>query len=239
MEQYQLLHNKIYWGGMFGTFIIGLFNSETYLTEVMGPIGGEVTSLTELFNGMVYDSTFLLIIISTLLAFVLGQEFQNRTINSEIFAGYNRRDIFISKVCSYVISFNIMAILYPISGCIREYMRYGIENVGLFFYNITRTIIYCFFLHSTVFLIPVYFCCLFRNTAKAVSVTAIVTFVISLYLGYGMLLKLPVSFLPIYQIREVVTSTKIFMSGSFIVGIIWWFILIISSRCLFLNCDLK
>ena len=64
MERYQLSHNFFYWCGFIGIFFIGFFTAETYVPEVMGPTGGAATSLVDIFNGMVYDSTFLLIIIS-------------------------------------------------------------------------------------------------------------------------------------------------------------------------------
>lgn len=58
MERYQLSHNFLYWCGVVGIFLIGFFTAETYVPEVMGPTGGAATSLADIFNGMVYDSTF-------------------------------------------------------------------------------------------------------------------------------------------------------------------------------------
>ena len=74
MEKYQLSHNIFYWCGLIGIFLIGFFTADTYVPEAMGPMGGAATSLADIFNGMVYDSTFLLIIISSILALILGQE---------------------------------------------------------------------------------------------------------------------------------------------------------------------
>ena len=88
LEKYQLLHNSIYWCGMIGIFILGFFTADTYVTEVMGPTEEIVSSLADIFNGMVYDSTFLLIIMSAILALILGQEFSKRTINLEVSAGH-------------------------------------------------------------------------------------------------------------------------------------------------------
>ena len=75
MEKYQLSHNIFYWCGLIGIFLIGFFTADTYVPEAMGPMGGAATSLADIFNGMVYDSTFLLIIISSILALILGQDF--------------------------------------------------------------------------------------------------------------------------------------------------------------------
>lgn len=72
MERYQLSHNFLYWCGMVGIFLIGFFTAETYVPEVMGTTGGAATSLADIFNGMVYDSTFLLILMSSILALILS-----------------------------------------------------------------------------------------------------------------------------------------------------------------------
>lgn len=58
LEKYQLLHNSIYWCGMIGIFILGFFTADTYVTEVMGSTEEFASSLADIFNGMVYDSTF-------------------------------------------------------------------------------------------------------------------------------------------------------------------------------------
>ena len=74
---------------------------------------------------------------------------------------------------------------------------------------------------------------------KALSVTALVTFVSSLYLGYGMMLKLPVRFLPAFQIRKMVTGTDIFSIESLAVAVAWNAVLIYASWHIFRRCDLK
>lgn len=74
LEKYQLLHNSIYWCGMIGIFILGFFTADTYVTEVMGPTEEIVSSLADIFNGMVYDSTFLLIIMCGTEIRVLDEE---------------------------------------------------------------------------------------------------------------------------------------------------------------------
>lgn len=129
LEKYQLLHNSIYWCGMIGIFILGFFTADTYVTEVMGSTEKIASSLADIFNGMVYDSTFLLIIMSAILALILGQEFSKRTINLEVSAGHSRKQIFTSKIMSYLIAFNLMALVYPVSGCIREFGRFGVTVI--------------------------------------------------------------------------------------------------------------
>ena len=221
LEKYQLLHNSIYWCGMIGIFILGFFTADTYVTEVMGSTEEIASSLADIFNGMVYDSTFLLIIMSAILALILGQEFSKRTINLEVSAGHSRKQIFTSKIISYLIAFNLMALVYPVSGCIREFGRFGVADVGMFFYNIIKAIIYSCLLNSAIFLIAILICCYLQDAVKATSVTAIIIFGLSLYLGYGMMLRLPVGFLPTYQIRIVVSMKTFFQPIAILVGCIW------------------
>ena len=107
----------------------------------------------------------------------MGQEFSCRTLSQEVCAGHSRRQIFISKVVSYLAAFNLMALVYPFSGCIREFSRFGIASENLFLYHVSKAVFYSFMLNSAVFLIAIFFCCCFQNAAKAVAVTAVVTFV--------------------------------------------------------------
>lgn len=239
MERYQLSHNFFYWCGFIGIFFIGFFTAETYVPEVMGPTGGAATSLVDIFNGMVYDSTFLLIIISSILALILGQEFSCRTVDLEVNAGHSREAIFFSKVIAYLIAFNILALVYPVAGCIREFSRFGITDGGNLFYQVIKAVLYSLLLNSATFLIAIWICFSLRSSAKAIAVTAVVTFVLSLYLGYGMMLKLPVAFLATYQIREAVTSIDFFQPWAILIGAVWMIVLLIFSWFSFRKCELK
>ena len=239
MERYQLLHNRMYWLGLLGMILIGLLSAESYVPEAIGPTGGPAASLTDIFNAMVYDSTFLLILLCSLLALLLGQEFSCRAISQEVCAGHPRGKIFAAKVISYLIAFNLLAILYPIAGCVREFSRFGLADAGLFFYNVGKAIFYSLVANSAQFLIAILFCCLFQDAIKAMSATAAATFVLSLYLGYGMMLKLPVGFLPIFQIRTAVTSADFFLPGVLAICFLWLGGLSALAWQKFCSCDLK
>ena len=220
MEKYQLSHNIFYWCGLIGIFLIGFFTADTYVPEAMGPMGGAATSLADIFNGMVYDSTFLLIIISSILALILGQEFSSRMIDLEVNAGHSRNTIFFAKVISYLITFNIMALVYPVAGCIRESVRFGITEAGNLCYQVSKAILYSLLLNSATFLIAIWI-------------------VFCLYLGYGMMFDLPVAFLATYQIREAVFSVTYFLPWAILVGVVWIVALITFSWISFRKCELK
>lgn len=240
MEKYHLLRNRIYWFGIAGVFLIGFFTADTYVQDLIDGVSSVTTmSLSGIFDRMVYDSTFLLIIISCLLALILGQEFSNRTIDLEITAGHSRKEIFISKVFVYLVFFNIMAVVYPVAGCLKEYVRFGIPDVGNFFYHVGKDIFYSFLLNSGTFLIAIWICFSLKNAAKSVAVTAAVVFVLSLYLGYGMMMKFPVVFLPTYQIRAAVSTIDFMLLSAVIIGVSWIGILTILSWCNFRTSDFK
>lgn len=239
MERYHLLHNRIYQAAAAGIFLLGFLTADTYVPEVMGPAGGAASSLQDILNGMVYDSTFLFIFISSILALILGQEFSWRTIDQQICAGHKRGEIYFCKVVSYLLAFNLIAMLYPIAGCIREFPVFGLAQPGEFLHAFLKDTVYSFFLNSSVLLIAVMCCCLLRSSAGAVAVTALVTFVLSLYLGYGMMLGLPLKFLPLWQMREAVVSARLVLPGAFTAGLVWLSVLSAISWGIFSKCDMK
>ena len=70
--------------------------------------------------------------------------------------------------------------------------------------------------------LPAFFCCFWlRNSGKAVAFTAGLTFILSLYLGYGMKLGFPVSFLPAYQIRKAVSTQALFLPSCLLSAAVW------------------
>lgn len=238
MERYQLLHNKIYWLALLGVFLMGYFTAESYEIEWGGPYGG-AASLIEIFNGMVYDSALPLVVLGSLLALLLGQEFAARTIDLEICAGHPRGHIFFSKVITYLAAFNIMAILYPVAGCIREYSKFGFGGAMPFWSGAIKGIAYSFLLNSGMFLIAVLCCFCFRNGALSSALTAGIMFALSAYFGYGAMWGLPVFFLPTYQIREAIISSTAFLPMCLLVGVVWLIVLTAASWRVFRKCDLK
>ena len=85
-----------------------------------------------------------------------------------------------------------MALVYPVAGCIRESVRFGITEAGNLCYQVSKAILYSLLLNSATFLIAIWIVFWLRSSARAIAVTALVTFVLSLYLGYGMMFDLPV-----------------------------------------------
>lgn len=238
-ECYQLRHSRCCLCGFVGIFLLGLLTADTYLDEMMGPAGGAAASLADIMNGMVYDSTFVLILISSLLALALGQEFGCRALDQQIAAGHSRGAVFACKTAVCLMVFNLMALLYPLAGCIREFARFDIGNTAAFGAQAARVAVYSLLLNSGVFLLAVLFCICLQDAAKAAAATAVVTFVLSLYLGYGMMLGLPVEWLPIYQIRQVVSTASWQQPAALAVGAVWDGALLCLAWAIFRRSDLK
>lgn len=227
------------WWSVIMIFMLGFITAPAYRSEIFGPKEKIAENLTDILNGMVYDSTFLLIIVSCILALVLGQEFSWRTIQQEIAAGHSRLTVFISKIIVYLTAFDLLALVFPAAGCIRESFYFGIHDLIGFLSDFVRAAADSFLFNSPVLLIPIFLCFVLRNMPRAICAAALLTFVLSLYLGYGMMLDLPVRFLPSFQIRQVISDTEILTFGSLAVSLCWSTVLLLASWKTFRSCELK
>lgn len=118
-------------------------------------------------------------------------------------------------------------------------MSAGITEAGNLCYQVSKAILYSLLLNSATFLIAIWIVFWLRSSARAIAVTALVTFVLSLYLGYGMMFDLPVAFLATYQIREAVFSVTYFLPWAILVSVVWIVALITFSWISFRKCELK
>lgn len=160
------------------------------------------------------------------------QEHQIDLILLDIMLPYRSGDTILADI-------RIMALVYPVAGCIRESVRFGITEAGNLCYQVSKAILYSLLLNSATFLIAIWIVLWLRSSARAIAVTALVTFVLSLYLGYGMMFDLPVAFLATYQIREAVFSVTYFLPWAILVSVVWIVALITFSWISFRKCELK
>ena len=140
MERYQLFRNRIYQISTLAVFALGFLMADTYLIDSPGNPGSEPKTLTDIWNSMIYDSTFLLILLSCLLAFLLGQEFSCRTIDREITAVHSCSHIFAATLVVLPPAFNLPAFVYQAAGCPREPYRFGSPAGGLFHQTVLTTL---------------------------------------------------------------------------------------------------
>ena len=242
MERYCLKHNKLFWGCLFLIAVIGMLFSSSYvenLTVRMDAIG--------IFDVMVYDSTFCLILFSAIITMFLGQEFSNRTITVLISSGHSRAKIFISKFLTYLVVFNIFMLIFPIVGSLRMSFVLGwdgllIDNV----LHVLQVIGFSILFNSTVFSVCVFCAFFFRDLAKSVSVATLVILISSLILAYGVpmgwfsSLRL-LRFLPMYQIREMLSYSlsTVQITEALISGFICMLFFIVLAFRSFRACELK
>ena len=71
-------------------FMLGFITAPAYRSEIFGPKEKIAENLTDILNGMVYDSTFLLISSPVSWHWSSAQEFSWRTVQQEIAAGHSR-----------------------------------------------------------------------------------------------------------------------------------------------------
>lgn len=242
MERYCLKHNKLFWGCLFLITVVGILFSSSYvenLTARMDAIG--------IFDAMVYDSTFCLILCSAIITMFLGQEFSNRTITILISSGHSRATIFISKFFTYSVIFNIFMLMFPVAGSLR--MSFVLGWDGLLIDNalhILQVLGFSILLNSAVCSICVFFTFFFRDMAKSISVSTMVVLLCGLLLAYGVPMgwfsSFPwLRFFPMYQIREILSYslTTIQFIEALISGIMYLLFFIIFSFGNFRVCELK
>lgn len=239
MMRYQTLRDRLAWAVMAIMVILGFFMADGYLDNVMGQSGRSAQSLEDVFSGMVYDSTFLLVILSALLALRVGGQFSNRTIDQLVSAGHRRSAIYASLVLSNLVVFNVAALLYPCVGTLKETGRFGLTDGALAFAVIGKDALYSLLLNSAVFLLVIALSIWLRAALKAMAVAALGVFALALYLGYGLMLGLPVDFLPIAQIRFVAESSGFLQGTALAVGVFWLSAGALLGWGQFRRCDLK
>lgn len=239
MMRYQTLRDRLAWAVMAIMVILGFFMADGYLDNVMGQTGRSAQSLEDVFGGMVYDSTFLLVILSALLALRVGGQFSSRTIDQLVSAGHRRSAIYTSLVLNNLIVFNVAALLYPCVGTLKEAGRFGLADGAAAFSVIGKDVLYSLLLNSAVFLLVIALALWLRAALPAMAVAALGVFALALYLGYGLMLGLPVDFLPIAQIRFVAEGSGFLQGPALVIGVCWLSAGALLGWVQFRRCDLK
>ena len=135
--------------------------------------------------------------------------------------------------------FNVAALLYPCVGTLKETGRFGLTDGALAFAVIGKDVLYSLLLNSAVFLLVIALSIWLRAALKAMAVAALGVFALALYLGYGLMLGLPVDFLPIAQIRFVAEGSGFLQGTALAVGVFWLSAGALLGWVQFRRCDLK
>lgn len=92
---------------------------------------------------------------------------------------------------------------------------------------------------GAVFLLVIALSIWLRAALPAMAVAALGVFALALYMGYGMMMELPVAFLPIAQVRFVAEEGGLLQQGALLVGAIWSVVGVFLGWVGFRRCDLK
>lgn len=238
MMRYQLVRDRLVWGTMAMSLLLGFFMANGYIDANLGEVAYTAQNLADIFRGMVYDSTFLMVLLAPLLALRLGLQFSKRTVGRLASAGHKRGAIYICLVVTNLVVFNIAMLLYPLTGVLRESVRFGFAGGPAVFIDIGRMAVYSLLLNSAMFLLAMVICFFLRSSLRAMATTALAFFVLALLLAYGMGMGWSVAFLPMVQIRYAVVATSWWQPEAVIVGVIWCIVLMLLGWQCFRRCDL-
>ncbi|HFH6713169.1 TPA: ABC transporter permease [Streptococcus agalactiae] len=203
-DLYQIKHNKIILISFLSIILMGVFGAESYILDLKSS-----KDAIGIFDAMVFDSTIIVILATLITSTLLGIEFKNRTINNDIYFGNIRKDIFISKIISCLIIYNLLIIIFPLAGCIRMIPKLGfpISMTGGIA-HIIKIILYSILLNSAMFSVCIFISFLYRDIGKTLSLSATYILAFSLLMAYGkpegLFDKVKIlNFIPLIEIRYV------------------------------------
>lgn len=252
---FEIRHNRILWMTAliclaFAVAIIG----PHYLTETQ-MVAGVSHNLQGLFMASTADCIFPLIIISgTFTAMMLGQPFSNRTIGQEIAAGHGRLEIFLSECMVGFVVPGATTLLPILLGCIRWVGGIPLPPAATAVPYFVRTVLLLLILSFSLLSPCILFVMLFRDTARAMAVSAFYLFVASFVMAslmetvakvpgtaYTLAPTLPLLVNPAFLLRYVLYSTLTFTQGIEAAGVaIGWIVIFLSAAyCVFRRCEVK
>lgn len=203
-DLYQIKYNKIILISFLSIILMGVFGAESYILDLKSS-----KDAMGIFDAMVFDSTIIVILATLITSTLLGIEFKNRTINNDIYFGNIRKDIFTSKIISCLIIYNLLIIIFPLSGCIRMIPKLGFTiSVTGGIAHIIKIILYSILLNSAMFSVCIFISFLCRDIGKTLSLSAIYILAFSLLMAYGkpegLFDKVKIlNFIPLIEIRYV------------------------------------
>lgn len=127
-------------------------------------------------NGLADVGVALLVITGCYSAYLMGEQFKQRTINLKILSGYSKTQLYIVQA---VKTFCIVGFLISISsvvGCLKYGIMYFLRimsmNIGYF----TRSLIFIFFLAFAITSFSLIFAVIFQDTTKTLIISFIFLF---------------------------------------------------------------
>lgn len=121
-EVYKLKRQKLTAILILVVIAISAFSAFSEIHLLAAP-GNLVTGKMSFSNA--FQDIFMLFIIAVFAGFYIGSDFSNRTIQWELSRGHKRLDIIVSKACVFSISASLIMLLYPITVCLINTIKFG------------------------------------------------------------------------------------------------------------------
>lgn len=206
-ERYKLLRDPIFLICTAVMFILGFVMADGYREAANGLDSMiPVSSISGMFNSAVSDISLLTLFIPGLLALGLGNEFSQRVLSSEVASGHGRRDIFLSKAIVNFIGYNLVCLVYPVAGVIKEFGYFGAGDIADNCLNILRTTVYMFLLTGALFFIAMAASFVIKNGIAAAIVTTVLNFGLMMTFVYAKAYTWVTYIHPMYNLR-IITMT--------------------------------
>lgn len=204
---YQIRRNRILALSFLAVLLMGIFSAKSYTLDIKSGAGA-----IGIFDAMVFDSTFVVILATLIASSLLGSEFKNRTVNHALYSGYTRTDIFLSKVITYLIVYNLLILVFPLAGCLRMIPTLGLGTTateGML--HILKIIFYSIVLNSAMYSACLLIAFLCRDVAKTLALSTVYILSFALLMAYGKPAGLfdrvkILDAIPLIEIRYVVTE---------------------------------
>lgn len=202
---YQIKQNKIIFLSFLAILLMGVFGAESYIIDMKTS-----NDAIGIFDAMVFDSTIIVILATLITSSLIGMEFKNRTINNDIYVGNSRKDIFLSKIITYLIIYNLLIIIFPLAGMIKMIPELGFSmNIGSGILHIVKILLYSILLNTAMYSVCILIAFLCRDIGKTLGLSTVYILSLALLMAYGkpegLFDKVKIlNFLPLIEIRYVV-----------------------------------
>lgn len=255
---FEIRHNPIFWISLaICCAFIFMMSSCVGLREItdLPMVEGISHNLQGFFTALTADAIYIPLIISgAFTSMMLGQQFANRTIDQEIAAGHSRKAVFASQCIIGFAVPNITAFIAIFLGCLRWVGTLPAPSAGQMLPYLLRSIILLMLLNFSLFSACILVVVLFRDIAKAMTVSALFLLVTCWTMPameqavpqapgtlYPVTPSLPLLLHPAFLMRYVLYSNLTPLQGLWSVGVaIGWTALFLGiAYCVFRRCELK
>lgn len=215
-------------------------------------MGNELVALTfkitghDIYIALLQDNSDTILLITILMAILIGSDFSARTLQMQLSAGYSRMQIVVSRFLSSIVAFLILFALYMLCmvGGITAIFGFGLEVTGDIIGNLVLKTVMCVFMSFSMIALYMLICFLLKSTGSSIGVC--LPFML---IGTSILQALAMAFKTCKFIIELTPFGQIMLIGEdlnnleivkfFAVGAVWIIGMILINHATFKNAELK